>query len=93
MLLALHMLALGVVTIIFLGMIALHRRARIIRQMMPIDGGLLSTVPPFMPRPATWLAIRSSNPKAVQAVLALSDTARCPWTEGIAGKSLFFWQD
>jgi hypothetical protein len=93
MLLALHMLALGVVTIIFLGMIALHRRARTAQQMTQmtqIDDGLLSTNSQFMPRPTTWLAIHSSNPKAVQAALGVSYPTPCPWAEGITGKHEFF---
>lgn len=90
MLLALHMLALGVVTTIFLGMIVLHRRARVVQQMFQIDDSLLSINPQFMPRPTAWLAIRASNPKAVQAALGASYPAPCPWTEGITGKHKFF---
>jgi len=90
MLLALHMLALGVVTIIFLGMLVLHRRARAMQQMAQASSGLLSTDPESLHRPAIWLAIRSSHPKAVQAALGVSYPAPCPWAEGITGEHDFF---
>lgn len=90
MLLALHLLALGVATIIFLGMIVLQRRARAVQPMAPAGDTLLSTNPVRTRRPAVWLAIRSSNPKAVQAALGVSYPAPCPWTEGITGEHEFF---
>lgn len=90
MLLALHMLALGVIAIIFLGMIALHRRARAQQQKTQTDDRLLSTDSKFAPHPMVWLAIRSSNLKAVQAALGVSCPAPCPWSEGIAGAHEFF---
>jgi hypothetical protein len=89
MLLALHMLALGVVTVIFLGMIVLHRRARTLQETAQASGSI-SPSQPFTSRPAIWLAIRSSNPKAVQAALGVNYPAPCPWTEGIAGEHEFF---
>lgn len=90
MLFALHLLALGVVTIIFLGMIVMHRRARTMQLMAPAGGTLLSTNPKSTPRPAVWLAIRSSNPKAVQAALGVGYPVPCSWTEGITGEHEFF---
>jgi hypothetical protein len=89
MLLALHMLALGVGAITFIGMIVLHRRARA-RQQTAQANGLVSSSTPFTLRPAIWLAIRSSNPKAVQAALGMSYSTPCPWTEGISGEHEFF---
>lgn len=90
MLLALHMLALGVITVIFLGMIALHRRAHTLQPTAQAGASLLVTDPKFKPRPAIWLAIRSSSSKAVQAALGVSYPAPCPWAEGISGRHEFF---
>jgi len=89
MLLALHMLALAVVTIIFLGMIVLHRRARTLQQNAHANGNLIPPNPEFAP-PTIWLAIHSSKPKAVQAAMGMSYPAPCPWTEGIMGEQEFF---
>jgi hypothetical protein len=90
MLLALHMLALGVGTIIFIGMIVLHRHARTMQQTAHDGGGLSSPDSELTRRPAIWLSIRSSNPKAVQAALGVSHPAPCSWTEGISGEHEFF---
>lgn len=90
MLLALHLLALGVVTIIFLGMIVLHRRARAAQQRAQTDDGWFSSNPEHRLLPAVWLAVRSSNPKAVQVALGVNYPAPCSWTEGIAGEHEFF---
>jgi hypothetical protein len=90
MLLALHMLALGVGTIMFLGIIILHRRAH--RAQSPAHPG---SSPPasgseFARCPARWLAVRSANPRAVLSALGLNCLAPCPWAEGLAGDHEFF---
>ena len=90
MLLALHMLALGVVTIIFVGMIILHRRARLLQQMERPEASSVPDDRKSTPRPASWLAIHSSNPKVVQSALGMSYPMPCPWTEGITGEHEFF---
>ena len=90
MLLALHLLALGVGTVMFLGMIILHRRARALQQLSQTGGTLFSAHSRFVHQPAVWLAIRSSNPKAVQTALGLGHPTPCPWAEGIAGGHEFF---
>jgi hypothetical protein len=90
MLLALHMLALGVGTIMFVGMIILHRRARAMKQTAHTGGRLSSPDPTSLYRPAIWLSVRSPNPKAVQAALGISYSSPCPWTEGIGGEHEFF---
>jgi hypothetical protein len=90
MLLALHMLALGVGMIIFFWMIAIHRRARAMQSMTSPNGRRPSPGSDFTHRPAIWLAIRSFNPKAIQAVLGVSYPSPCPWAEGITGEHEFF---
>lgn len=90
MLLAMHMLALGVGTIMFFWMMAVHHRARTMQSMASPKGTLLLPGPEFTPQPAIWLAIRSFNPKAIQAVLGISYPSPCPWAEGIAGVHEFF---
>jgi hypothetical protein len=90
MLLALHLLALGVGMIIFVGMIVLHRRTRAMQARAQADGGSFSLGTELNHRPALWLALRSSNPKAVQAALGLGYPKPCPWTEGMTGKHEFF---
>ena len=90
MLLALHMLALGVGTIMFLGIILLHRRARAVQPMAHPDGSPVYPGLDFTHRPARWLAIRSLHPKAVQAALGAGHPVRCPGSEGLTGDHLFF---
>jgi hypothetical protein len=81
---------LGLGTMMLVWMIALHRRARTaelkIRQMEKIP--LFQSA--FGSRPTTWLAVRSLNPKAVQAALGLDHFAPCPWAEGMMGGHGFF---
>jgi hypothetical protein len=89
MLLALHLLALGVGTVMLLGMMILHRRARALQQSAPA-GTLLPANYRFVRQPAVWLAIHSANPKAVQAALGLAYPTPCSWAEGIAGEHEFF---
>jgi hypothetical protein len=90
MLFALHLLALGVGTVVFLGIIILHRRARALPQLSPTGGTLSSANSRLVHHPAVWLAIPSTNPQAVQAALGLGCPTPCPWAEGIAGEHEFF---
>ncbi len=90
MLLAVHMLALGVGMIIFFWMIGIHRRALALQSMASPNRRLPSPDSGFTHRPALWLAIRSFNPKAIQAVLGVSYPSPCPWAEGITGEHEFF---
>lgn len=85
MLFALHLLALSVGGVIFLGMIVLHRRAQAVKRTAQAAGILSLAGSKFAHHPTIWLAIHSSNPKAVQAALGLSYPAPCAWSEGIAG--------
>jgi hypothetical protein len=86
MLLALHMLALGMGMIIFLVIFVLHRRARAIEAR----GGSFPWGTESAPRPVLWLALRSSNSIALQAALGIGQPRPCPWSEGITGKYDFF---
>ncbi len=90
MLLALHLLALGVGMIMFVGMFALHRRARAMQEMTQAGGRPSSPGTESMHRPVRWLALRSSDSQAVQAALGMDHPRPCPWTEGITGKHDFF---
>ncbi|MGD1088142.1 MAG: hypothetical protein ABR955_05400 [Verrucomicrobiota bacterium] len=73
MLLAVHMLALGVACGIFVWMIVLHRRAHALNQSFD----QIQKLPPLHSqsarRPVNWLAIRSLEPEAVRMVLANED--------------------
>jgi hypothetical protein len=81
-------LGLGIMMLVW--MIALHRRARVaefkIRQMEKFP--LFQSA--FGSRPTCWLAVRSLNPKVVQAALGLDHFAPCPWAEGMTGGHGFF---
>ena len=72
----------GLGTMMFVWMIALHRRARVaefkIRQIEKFP--LFQSA--FGSRPTSWLAVRSLNPKAVQAALGLDHFAPCPGRKG-----------
>ena len=80
----------GLGTMMLVWMVALHRRARVaefkIRQMEKIP--LFQSA--FASRPTSWLAVRSLNPKAVQAALGLDHFVPCPWSEGMTGGHGFF---
>ena len=86
MLLALHMLALGVGMISFIVIFVLQRRAR----AMQAGGGTFLSGTESAHGPALWLALRSSNTIAAQAALGIGQPRPCPWTEGITGKHEFF---
>jgi hypothetical protein len=90
LLLAAHFLALGVVVMIFLWIKFLQQRAQkseIIAAQIPKQ---ISPAPVYPQRPATWLAIRSASPEAVQAALGLGNSIPCSWSEGMAGAHEFF---
>jgi hypothetical protein len=90
MLIAAHLLALGVAVMIFIWIKFLHRRAQrseIIAAQIPEQNPI---APVFPQRPVTWLAIRSATPEAVQAALGLSHSTPCSWSEGMAGAHEFF---
>jgi hypothetical protein len=92
MLLALHGLALGM-GIIFLSLIyALHRRAHYLdlKSATGYNQNSFLFFPPFLRRPTTWLAIRSGNPKNVQAALGPNRATLDSWTEGMTGGRDFF---
>jgi hypothetical protein len=83
------MLALGIISAIFVGIIVLHRHAKQL--------GVLAKQSPFIPfqtifprRPISWLAIRSINPERVQAALGLGHFVPCSWSEGMSGEHEFF---
>ena len=90
MLLALHMLALGVITVIFLGMIVLHRRARATQYPAQLAASLTSSGQPSARGPAIWLAVHSSDTRAVQDALGMDDATPCPWVDGLSGGHEFF---
>jgi len=90
MLLAVHLLALGVGSIIFFGMFILHRRAR----EQQCTGNSVTNFSILgratAPGPVVWLAIHSTSSKPVLAALGISDSVPCPWREGIAGEHELF---
>jgi hypothetical protein len=90
MLLALHMLALGVGMIVFFAIMLLRRRARAMQQTAREGNELLSPSAKFSHCPVLWLAVRSFNPKTVQAALGVSYSTPCPWEEGISGEHEYF---
>lgn len=89
MLLMLQMLALGIICIILIWTVVLHRR-------MKQFNGLQKRVPqiPFQTifprRPTSWVAIRSANPQRIQAALGLDHFTPCSWSDGIMGEHEFF---
>jgi len=85
MLFALHLLALGVGTIMFLGMMILHRRARASQQMARAMGAADPADSGFVRRPTVWLAIHSTDAAAVQAVLGPAYPKLCPRAGGLPG--------
>ena len=92
MLLALHGLALGM-GIVFLSLIyAMYRRAIISISSLRPAGNQNSFLffPPFLQRPTSWLAVRSANPKIVQAALGLTRSTLDSWSEGMTGGREFF---
>jgi hypothetical protein len=90
MLLALHLLALGVGTVIFLGMVFLHRRAREMERKPVSDFKTCLPGGASGRGPAAWLAVRSTNSKAILATFGSSYPLPCPWHEGITGEHELF---
>jgi len=90
MLLVLHGVALGM-GIIFLSLLyALYRRAHYLQPAASRSQKSFLLFPPFLPRPTTWLAVRSANPKSVQAALGLNRSTVDSWSEGMTGGRTFF---
>src|SRR5215472_13446085 len=90
MLLALHLLALGVGTIVFVAMILLHRRARQLQGLPNLSTNPLPAGREPGPVPTVWLAIHSVDLKAVLAALELNYPVSCSWHEGITGERELF---
>jgi hypothetical protein len=90
LLIAAHLLALGVSLMIFAWIYFLHRRARL-RQLSDLPPQFFySYAHSFPPRPLCWLAIRSVSPERVKDALGINRAAPCPWSEGMAGAHEFF---
>lgn len=90
MLLAAHMLALGVACAIFGWMFYLHRRSRRFNSVSTHIPESILFRPDLPQRPTAWLAVRSATPEAVQAALGVSRSTPCSWSEGLAGDHEFF---
>jgi hypothetical protein len=90
MLLVLHLLALGVGTMIFFGMIVVHRRARETQRAAFSDIKTILPDQALAQGPVVWLAIHSTDSDAVLASLGVSNPVPCPWREGIAGERELF---
>jgi hypothetical protein len=84
------LLALGVACIIFVWMMILHRRARAEEKLMPRKTAALTFESAFASRPPLWMAVRATDPKAVQSALGLNQPTPCSWTEGMTGEKGFF---
>jgi hypothetical protein len=90
MLLAAHLLALVIATMLFIWMIFLHRRARAAEQLTQRQAIVPTFEPAFSSRPPLWMAVRATDSKAVQAALGLNRPAPCSWSEGMTGEREFF---
>lgn len=91
MLLAAHLLALGVAGMIFIWIYSLHRRARRTEQQLAEHRFAVPTFEPaFTTRPALWMAVRATDPAVVQAALGLNKSIPCSWSEGMTGEREFF---
>jgi hypothetical protein len=73
MLLLAHFLALGVIVMLFLWMIFLHRRNRATEGFHHPAEKIFTAHAATAIRPTTWLAVRTLEPEAVRAVLANKD--------------------
>jgi hypothetical protein len=89
LLLATHGLALGIGLMILGWVLAMRRRQTRQSQAMPPLKNIFSRSP-RPPRPASWLALRSVSPEAVQNALGLHRIEPCSWTDGLAGGHEFF---
>jgi len=88
MLLIVHMLALGVGLLVFLGILILRRRQYWMEETK--NRKPLQFNPVYARRPASWLAIRTANPESVQAALGLLKFAPCSWSEGMVGEHEYY---
>jgi hypothetical protein len=70
--------------------IVLRRRANSTESNIQSRPEFLPFQSTFAPRPASWLTIRSQNPKAVRAALGLDLFAIDPWIKGLSGGPGFF---
>lgn len=89
MMLAVHMLALGIACFFFVGIYVSRRRARLLEQYSEH----LAIIPPqtiFPQRPTSWLAIRAASTEGVLAALGMSASTPCSWSEGMTGEHELF---
>jgi len=84
------MLALGVAGAGFIRILFHHRRSQTFERNARQAPKRIFIQPAFPQRPATWLAIRSATPEAVQAALGVDRSMPCSWPEGMAGEHEFF---
>jgi hypothetical protein len=90
MLLLLLGFVLGSGMVMLAWMITLRRRAHTTKSTIRLRPEFPSFKLTFAPRPASWLAVRSQDPKAVRAALGLDHFPSCPWVEGLTGGHGFF---
>jgi hypothetical protein len=90
MLLAAHLLALVMAVMVFLWMMALHRRTRAAEEMTQHKTIVPTFEPAFISRPPLWMAVRSADSGTVQSALGLNQPTPCSWTEGMTGAREFF---
>jgi hypothetical protein len=90
MLLAVHLLAMGVGTVVFFGIIILHRRAREQRHAANAAPKQLRPGRGLAQGPVVWLAVRSTHSKTILTALGSSHPAPCPWRDGISGQCELF---
>jgi hypothetical protein len=86
----LSMLALAAAVMVFLGMIALHRRARATVELTPRKVVVPTFESALAARPPLWMAVRATDPKPVQSALGLNQPTPCSWKEGMTGERKFF---
>jgi hypothetical protein len=90
MLLAVHLLALGIGGVVFLGIIILHRRARELPPAANSDSKIVVSGQASAQGPAAWLAVHSTDLKTILAALELSHPVPCKCRDGIAGQRELF---
>jgi hypothetical protein len=81
---------LGSGTVVLLWMLAWRRRVRAKHFPVQRPPEFLPLQFSYAPRPASWLAIRSQNPRAIRAALGLDHLTPGPWVEGLTGGYGFF---
>jgi hypothetical protein len=90
MLLAVHLLALGVGTVAFTGIIILHHRAREQQHAANADAKIFLPGRALAQGPVVWLAVRSTDSKTILTALGSGHPAPCPWQDGISGRRELF---